>query len=308
VRQTGQATTVSILVLFSFLIVPSAARVFAEETMKPGEQSAAESLSPKALEAYGSLLPEIDELVPALTTRQLADAREYVERLSKNEDDFLQSALESERAYFERISQEGTRAPDAVDVSSDNPSEAGDATPANVSPTIPLAVEPIEEFETVLPIDGPATAPLHLGTSAGSLDAPERDRLVVDGARRFAKGIVDGSTRYDLRPSFVLCIMKLESDYKGDAVSHAGAIGLMQLMPATAEGLNVNPYDIYDNILGGCRMIDDLLREFSEDIALAMAAYNAGPTRVRQYNGIPPFEETQRYVRRIVNECGAARP
>jgi soluble lytic murein transglycosylase-like protein len=82
-------------------------------------------------------------------------------------------------------------------------------------------------------------------------------------------------------------------------VSPKGAIGIMQLMPATAAQLGVNPYEPSQNILGGVAYLRALLTQFNGDVRLALAAYNAGPGAVLQYGGIPPFRETQNYVKSI---------
>jgi soluble lytic murein transglycosylase-like protein len=100
--------------------------------------------------------------------------------------------------------------------------------------------------------------------------------------------------------SLVRAIIHAESAYHADAVSPAGAQGLMQLMPATQEELNVrNPFDPAHNIAGGVRHLSDLLREFGGSIPMAAAAYNAGTGAVKRYGGVPPFEETREYVRRV---------
>lgn len=100
--------------------------------------------------------------------------------------------------------------------------------------------------------------------------------------------------------SLVRAIIHAESAYHPDAVSPAGAQGLMQLMPATQEELNVrNPFDPAHNIAGGVRHLSDLLREFDGNVKLAAAAYNAGSGAVRKHGGIPPYNETREYVRRV---------
>lgn len=100
--------------------------------------------------------------------------------------------------------------------------------------------------------------------------------------------------------SLIRAIIHAESAYQPDATSPRGAQGLMQLMPATQRKLDIsNPFDPASNIAGGTRYLADLLLEFNGDIALAAAAYNAGPTAVRKYGGIPPYEETREYVRRV---------
>jgi soluble lytic murein transglycosylase-like protein len=100
--------------------------------------------------------------------------------------------------------------------------------------------------------------------------------------------------------SLIRAIIHAESAYQPDAQSPKGAQGLMQLMPATQQKLEVSdPFDPALNIVGGARYLSDLLLEFNGDIALTAAAYNAGSGAVRKYGGIPPFEETQEYVRRV---------
>lgn len=100
--------------------------------------------------------------------------------------------------------------------------------------------------------------------------------------------------------SLIRAIIHAESAYRPDAQSPRGAQGLMQLMPATQRKLDIsNPFDPASSIEGGTRYLADLLLEFNGDIELAAAAYNAGPTAVRKYGGVPPYDETREYVRRV---------
>ena len=100
--------------------------------------------------------------------------------------------------------------------------------------------------------------------------------------------------------SLIRAIIHAESAYQPDAQSPKGAQGLMQLMPSTQVELNVsNPFDPGDNIRGGAHYLSRLLDEFDGNLDLAMAAYNAGPNAVTKYGGIPPYDETQEYVRRV---------
>lgn len=96
-------------------------------------------------------------------------------------------------------------------------------------------------------------------------------------------------------------IARQESNYNASVVSSAGAIGVMQLMPATAKGLGVtDPYDARQNIMGGSKYIRDLLIRYDGNVVLALAGYNAGPGNVNKYGGVPPFKETQNYVVKVI--------
>lgn len=106
---------------------------------------------------------------------------------------------------------------------------------------------------------------------------------------------------YGMDPILIKAIIMAESCFETRAVSRVGAKGLMQLMPETAKLLGVNDvFDARDNIDGGTRYFASLLALFSEDVKLALAAYNAGPNAVEIHQGIPPYQETQRYVQRVL--------
>ena len=106
-------------------------------------------------------------------------------------------------------------------------------------------------------------------------------------------------------PRFLHAVIKQESRYKNKAVSHAGAQGLMQLMPATAKRFgNKDPYDAASNIEAGTKYLKWLLKRFNGDVKLALAGYNAGEGAVDKYDGIPPYDETQNYVKKIVANYG----
>ncbi len=106
-------------------------------------------------------------------------------------------------------------------------------------------------------------------------------------------------------PRFIHAVIKQESRYKNQAVSHAGAQGLMQLMPDTAKRFgNKDPYDAASNIEAGTKYLKWLLKRFNGDVTLALAGYNAGEGAVDKYHGIPPYDETQNYVKKIVANYG----
>jgi len=117
-------------------------------------------------------------------------------------------------------------------------------------------------------------------------------------------GIINSaSARSQIDADFIASVIRAESGNNPRAVSHKGAQGLMQLMPQTASNLGVkNSFDPADNVDGGVRYLRDLLLQYNGDAAKALAAYNAGPQRVRQYNGVPPYRETHAYVARVITD------
>jgi len=107
---------------------------------------------------------------------------------------------------------------------------------------------------------------------------------------------------HDIDPALVKAVIKTESNFDPRAVSKKGAQGLMQLMPETVKDLNVyNPFHPRDNINGGVKFLKQLLKRFNNDLMLSLAAYNAGPAVVEKYEAIPPFKETQGYVKKVLN-------
>ncbi len=113
--------------------------------------------------------------------------------------------------------------------------------------------------------------------------------------------IDEASARFAIPPALVRAVIAVESNFDPKAVSHAGAEGLMQLMPATAALMGVEePFDARQNILGGTRYLRQLANTFAGDLVLTLAAYNAGQHRVARHQDIPPIDETQIYVRRVL--------
>lgn len=136
--------------------------------------------------------------------------------------------------------------------------------------------------------------PVEVGAPAGD------DILLRRSIRKAAR-------RYDLPEALIHSVIRTESNFRADAVSPAGAQGLMQLMPATARELGVtDPFDVQQNIDGGARYLRRMLDRFGGDLKLALAAYNAGPGTVARYDGHVPYRETREYVQRVLAGMDAA--
>ncbi|MBI3476122.1 MAG: lytic transglycosylase domain-containing protein [Acidobacteria bacterium] len=144
----------------------------------------------------------------------------------------------------------------------------------------------IEGFEKDLSL------PPHLAKSVSPANSVDLNQVVKSA-----------SANYHLDPDLVNSVIRAESGFNTRAVSRKGAQGLMQLMPGTAEKLGVtNPLDPAANVDGGARYLRTLLERYNYDLVKALAAYNAGPMRVEQYRGVPPYRETRAYVNGIVRD------
>jgi soluble lytic murein transglycosylase-like protein len=127
-----------------------------------------------------------------------------------------------------------------------------------------------------------------------------RPHVRVPAERDYDRLIAKIGTRYQVHPGLVKAVIAAESNFQPDAVSRVGAQGLMQLMPATAAELGVDrPFGVVENIDGGVRYLRMLIDRYG-DLTRSLAAYNAGPTAVDRYRGVPPYRETQAYVKRVL--------
>ena len=125
---------------------------------------------------------------------------------------------------------------------------------------------------------------------------------------RFGQFIRSAADHYRLDPELIRAVIKVESSFNPFAVSEKGAMGLMQLMPGTAEEMQVaEPFEAEDNIMGGSRYLRKMLNLFEGDLKLSLAAYNAGPNKVLEYGRIPRIPETEQYVEKVLFEYGKNR-
>jgi len=153
----------------------------------------------------------------------------------------------------------------------------------NAGGVIEMDVAQVVSFEA----DEPVAVVPEIPRAAAPLPTP----------RELANSAAD---KYGLPRELVRRVMAAESGFNAQAVSRKGAVGLMQLMPQTAEKLGVNPHDTAQNVDAGTRYLRQLLERYHGALYHALAAYNAGPEAVDKYKGIPPFPETLHYVSRIV--------
>lgn len=144
-----------------------------------------------------------------------------------------------------------------------------------------------------------AHAHANVSTSEGFVSTSE-DFRPLPATIAYNDAIAEAADLYKLDPNLIRAIIRAESAFNPFAVSSAGAQGLMQLMPAVAQELDVlDPFDPRQNIFGGARYLRQLLDRHDGNLNLAVASYNAGPGAVDRYNGIPPYRETRNYVKKV---------
>jgi soluble lytic murein transglycosylase-like protein len=162
---------------------------------------------------------------------------------------------------------------------------------------------------TAAPAATSATAPTQQAFSAQLAGAmsPTAAAPAATGSNPFAAEISAAAARNGVDPALLTGLIRAESNFDPNATSPAGAQGLAQLMPATAAGLGVtNPLDPAQAIEGGAKYLRQQLDHFGGDASKALAAYNAGPGAVERFGGVPPYQETQNYVRRVLGYAGEA--
>jgi len=147
---------------------------------------------------------------------------------------------------------------------------------------------------------GETPSPARRDASSRTIPGASHAVAATSTRRPYSALVKRVSDRYGIDHNLVHAIIAVESAYDPMAVSRQGAVGLMQLLPATAAELGIHDLtDAHDNIVGGVRHLKRMLDQFSGNLTLALAAYNAGPGAVKRFNGVPPYPETQAYVRRV---------
>lgn len=156
--------------------------------------------------------------------------------------------------------------------------------------------------ETANTDPAPATSASSETTQTPTTTTSDSDKDSLGCPSELEPYFKEASEKYNVDINLLKVIAKAESNFNPNAVSSAGALGVMQLMPSTASSLGIsNAYNARENIMGGAQVIASNLKKYNGDISLALAAYNAGSGNVDKYGGIPPFKETQNYVNKVMN-------
>ncbi len=168
----------------------------------------------------------------------------------------------------------------------------------------------IEQFLLPLKQKGPARYSVPdaaIKSKPGQESVEYKQGKMFSGKDKINEAIEKASRAYNVPVNIIKGIIRAESGFNEKAVSRAGAMGLMQLMPGTARELGVsNPFDAEENIYGGVKYFRKMLDLFNGNLVHAIAAYNAGPGAVKKHNGIPPYKETRNYVKRVLKFSGLA--
>ncbi len=159
-----------------------------------------------------------------------------------------------------------------------------------------------------IPAANAATVSSTQSTETAALSVPSSDAQSVSASVSASSAtdldayFEEAAQKYNVDVKLLKAIAHAESNYNPNATSSSGAMGVMQLMPSTAKSLGItDAYNARDNIMGGAKVISDHLSRYDGDLSLALAAYNAGSGNVAKYGGVPPFTETQNYIKKVLS-------
>ena len=179
-----------------------------------------------------------------------------------------------------------------------------------INPVINNITEPktsSASYNPVIPVNNtmPFWEVLQRSNSANGITAGVSVNNLTSGSAELDSYFREAGALYDLNPNLLMAVAQVESNFRPHVTSPVGARGIMQIMPATARYLGVtNPFDAKQSIMGGAKYLKENIERFNGDVKLALAAYNAGWPAVKKHGGIPPFRETQNYVKKVMDIFG----
>lgn len=233
-----------------------------------------------------------------------------IQRTTESADDLYDAELVSEFDDLEQslANEAELKSTEPAGLVSNNPINNQTDNPINNQTNAPTVnqlpgEEALNPFVAPIGVENPTPTP---DTIREPLVNPIEESAPVGNETEFVPSTTEemlefAAAKYNVDPNLVKAIATAESNWDQSAVSAVGAVGVMQLMPETAAGLGVNPYDERQNIEGGAKYIRQMLDTFGGNVRNAVAAYNAGPGAVQRYGGVPPYSETQSYVGRVLD-------
>ena len=257
-----------------------------------------------------STLSELDisALKTALSNRNVQESEfeNIISAVAKTAE-ALEGNYKSEHSLFPEHNFKKVAFQQVVDNFNNEQTTAGESTSSNESTKNSTTnnnfstlsnVEPNNSTNTSNIIKTNITTPV---TNTVSNTSPNLFIKQISGNTAYDPTISEMAQKYNVPFDLIKAVINAESSFNSNATSSTGAMGLMQLMPSTAKWLGVNnAYNARENIEGGAKYLSYLLNRFNGDLKLAVAGYNAGPGNVEKYKGIPPFQETQNYVKKIL--------
>lgn len=229
----------------------------------------------------------------------------YIDKLNKMGSTITESASTEARTdavydSFREVLASAERAQQAMAVDAILAAQSsGSISPETVQKLLgfnPAPNIPVAGSQNVSTIDTAAAV-----TSGSQTNATSSGNTSSSSSTSLDAYFKEAAAKYNVDVKLLKAIAHAESNFNPNATSSSGAMGVMQLMPSTAKSLGItDAYNAYDNIMGGAKVIAEHLANYNGDISLALAAYNAGSGNVAKYGGVPPFTETQNYIKKVL--------